>query len=122
MEQHLLEFHATNPLNFWSPSLVQNLYILFMMTLVNVLFVLAAWFVIRYLKKFYGERQIPKEWVVFWWAFVFYSLHEIVEMIGLYQWIHGQVFVFLYFSIEIIAVVLLTWGCYLLVKKYASNE
>ena len=119
---HFFEIHLTNPLTFWSSSVIQNLYIFFMISLTTVIFILAAWFIILYLKKFYGERPIPKEWKVFWWAFVFFALHEVVEMLALYQWLHGQFFVFLFFAVEIVSVILLVWGCYLLVKTYALKR
>ena len=119
---HLLEFHATNPFNFWSPSFFQNLYIFSLITLTVLLFILAAWFIINYLRRFYGERPIPKEWKIFWWAFVFFAIHEVQEMLLLYQWVHGQIFVVLFFLVEILAVILLTWGCYLLVKTYVLKR
>ena len=53
-----LEFNATNPFTFWSPSFIQNLYIFSMIIGLNVLFILAAWQIIRYLKRFYGERRV----------------------------------------------------------------
>lgn len=119
---HLFEFHLTNPLSFWSPSPVQNLYIFSLITLTVVLFILAAWFIVRYLKEFYGERPIPREWKIFWWAFVFFAVHEVQEMIFLYQWVHGKIFTFLFFVVEIASVVLLVWGCYLLVKTYVLKR
>lgn len=117
-----LEFHATDPLTFWSPSFIQNIYIVSMIFLINVIFILAAWFIIRYLKGFYRERPVPKEWMVFWWAFVFYSLHEVLEFAGLYQWMLGKVFFVLFTAAEITSVALLTWGCYLLVKTYVLKR
>lgn len=117
-----LEFNSTNPFTFWSPSFVQNLYIFFLITLVCTIFVLAAWFILRYLKKFYGERPIPKEWMVFWWAFVFFALHEVIEFVSLYQWISGKVYFVFMTTAEIASVVLLTWGCYLLVKTYVLKR
>ncbi|MBI4101505.1 MAG: hypothetical protein HY443_00880 [Candidatus Nealsonbacteria bacterium] len=119
---HFFEFHLTNPFNFWGPSIAQNVYILALISLTTIVFILAAWFILLYLKTFYGERAVPREWMVFWWAFVFFALHEIFEVLSLYQWIHGLFFVFLYFAIEIAAVVLLTWGCYLLVKTYVLKR
>lgn len=122
MDLHFLEFHATNPFSFWGPSLALNLHVFSMMALEKSFYVLSAWFIIRYLRKFYGERPVPKEWMVFWWAFAVYSLHEVVEMIALYQWIHGEIFWLFFFTIEISAAVLLTWGCYLLVKTYVLKK
>jgi hypothetical protein len=118
----LLEFHATNPFTFWSPSFLQNLYIFSLIILVTLLFSLAAWFIILYLRRFYGERKVPKEWSVFWWALFFFALHEILEFVGLYQWILGKAFFVFLSGVEITSVVLLTWGCYLLVKTYVLKK
>lgn len=118
----LLKLHLTNPFNFWSPSLIQNVYIFSMIALLSILFILAAWFIISYLKRFYGERPVPKEWKIFWWAFVFYTLHEVLEFIGIYQWMLGKVFFILLTTSEIASVILLTWGCYLLVKTYVLKR
>ena len=93
-----LEFNAVNPLTFWSSSSIQNLYIFSMIVILNVLFILAAWCIIRYLKRFYGERPVPKEWMIFWWAFIFYALHEVLEFVGLYQWMLGKVFFVFFMS------------------------
>lgn len=117
-----LEFHTTNPFTFWSPSFIHNLYIFSIIVGLNILFILAAWQILRYLKGFYGDRPVPKEWMVFWWSFIFYSLHEALEFIGLYQWVLGKVFYVFLTSVEIASVVLLTWACYLLVKKYVPQE
>lgn len=119
---HFFEFHLTSPLDFFGPSLPLNIYIFSLISLTTIAFIFAAWFILRYLNNFYGERTVPREWKVFWWAFVFFALHEVVEMIAIYQWIHGQFFVFLFFAVEIAAVILMTWGCYLLVKTYVLKR
>ena len=123
MGEHLFEIHTTNPLTFWGPNMISaNVYIFSLMVAEKVLYALGAWFVIRYLNKFYGERLTPKEWKVFWWAFVIYSFHEVVEMIALYQWMHGELFWLILFSIEITSAVLITWGCYLLARTYVLKK
>ncbi len=122
MVEHLFEFHATNPLTYISSSVALNLFFFSMMFAEKTLYILGAWFVIRYLNKFYGERLIPKEWKVFWWAFVIYSFHEVVEMIAIYQFMHGEIFWAMLFSIEITSAVLMTWGCYLLARTYVLKK
>ena len=118
-----LQFNVVNPLTFWDPNLIGlNVYIFGLMVTEKTLYTIAAWLIVRYLKKFYGERAIPREWRIFWWSFIFYSLHEVIELVMIYQWIQGQLFWLFLFVVEITAAALLTWACYLLAKTYALEK
>jgi hypothetical protein len=81
-------------------------------------FGVAAYYIIKYLRKFYGERPIPEEWRVFWWAMVWGTVHELIEVPLLYQWIVGQVWLIIFFIVQIFAGIYLIKGSYLLAKKY----
>ncbi|MFQ6049752.1 MAG: hypothetical protein ACE5J0_01800 [Candidatus Paceibacterales bacterium] len=114
-----LEFHLTNILSYYGfASPLVNLGFIFGMSAATFLYILVTWFIIRYLKQFYGERPVPREWKIFWWAFIFYNLHEILEIIGVYQFVLGKAFFVFLTTTEITSAVLLTWACYLLVKTY----
>jgi hypothetical protein len=113
-----LEFHFSDISTWFGPSLALNLYILSIMILLNVVYITGSTFMIFYLRRFYGKRKIPREWNIFWWAFVAYCLHEFLEMLLAWQWIIGQVAVVLLASSEIISVIFLTYAAYLLAKKY----
>lgn len=116
-----LEFHLPNFLTwFGAPTL--SLYVLFLIIVVNVSFIASAGFIFAYLKKYYGARPIPKEWLVFWSSFIFYCAHEILEALGLFQLMVGSAYVVLLSLAEIGSIVLLTWGCYLLVKTYVLGR
>ncbi len=118
-----LQFNVVNPLTFWGPNLIGlNIYIFSLMVAEKTLYTVAAWLIFRYLKKFYGGRPVPREWKIFWWSFIFYSLHEVIELVMIYQWIQGRLFWLSLFIIEITAASLLTWACYLLAKTYAFKE
>jgi len=114
----LLEFNAVNPLTYAGPLLGLNLYILLMHVPIIFGFGIAAYYIIRYLKKFYGQRPIPEEWKTFWWAMVWGTIHELIEVPILYQLIVGQIIVMLFFVIQIVAGIYLIRGSYLLAKKY----
>lgn len=117
-----LEFHIPDIHNWFGPSVVLNLYILGNMIFLNALYVLGAAFIFLYLKRFYGERPIPQEWKIFWGGFIFYCLHELIETIGGWQLMVGQVYVVLLSLAEISAAILLAVGSYLLVKKYVLER
>ncbi|MCD6233004.1 hypothetical protein J7J81_01290 [bacterium] len=113
----LLEFHALNPLNF-APSIGLSLYMILVHIPIVGGFAFAAIYIIKYLKKFYGSRPIPLEWKVFWTALIWATIHELIEVPLLYQWVVGQVLLIVFFFVQIIAGVYLVWGAYLLAKKY----
>ncbi len=112
----ILELHAINPLTI-APFGI-SLYYLLMHIPIIFGFGMAAYWVIKYLKKFYAERPIPGEWKFFWLAMVWGTGHELIETPLLYQWIVGQVFLIAYFVVEIVAGIYLIRGSYLLAKKY----
>lgn len=112
----ILEFNAVNPLAIGPFGF--SLYVLLVHIPIILGFVSGAYWIIRYLKKFYGERPIPEEWKVFWLAMVWGVIHELIEVPILYQWIVGQVLVIVFFIVQVIASVYLIRGSYLLAKKY----
>jgi len=115
----ILEFHAINPLAIGPFGM--SLYFLLMHIPIIGGFGAAAYYIIKYLRRFYGERPIPKEWKFFWLAIVWTTIHEIIEMPILYQWIVGQVLLITFFIIQVIASVYLVRGSYLLAKKYIAR-
>jgi len=115
----ILELHAINPLTI-APFGI-GLYYLLMHIPIIFGFGMAAYWVIKYLKKFYADRPIPEEWKFFWLAMVWGTVHELIETPLLYQWIIGQFFLVLYFVVEIVAGIYLIRGSYLLAKKYITR-
>ena len=115
----ILEFHAINPLAIGPFGM--SLYFLLMHIPIIGGFGAAAYYIIKYLRRFYGERPIPEEWKFFWLAIVWTTIHEIIEMPILYQWIVGQVLLITFFIIQVIASVYLVRGSYLLAKKYIAR-
>ncbi|MFC1663553.1 hypothetical protein ACFL0A_00240 [Patescibacteria group bacterium] len=114
----ILEFHAINPLTYPSPFLLSNLRFLLSQVVVVLSFAFAAFYIIKYLRKFYGERQIPEEWKIFWVAMVLGTVHELIEVPLLYQWVVGQVLLVVFFIIQVVAGIYLIKGSYLLAKKH----
>jgi len=114
----ILEFHAVNPLTYLGPMLGPNLIVLLAHIPIVFGFAMAAYYIIRYSKKFYGERPIPGEWKIFWSAMIWGTIHELIEVPILYQWIIGQVLLIAFFIIQLIAGIYLVRGSYLLAKKY----
>jgi len=114
----ILEFYISNPLNF-APTLGLGLYVILMHIPIVGGFAMAAFYIIKYLKKFYGERPTPQEWKIFWLALIWMTIHELIEVPILYQWVVGQVLLIAFFFIQIIAGIYLVWGSYLLAKKYS---
>jgi len=84
-------------------------------------FLLAAYFIIKYLRRFYGDRPIPKEWNIFWLAVVWGTVHEVWEMAMIYGWVTGLAVKPIYLVIQIIAGIYLIIGSYLLAKKYITR-
>ena len=115
----ILEFHAVNPLAIG--PLGMSLYFLLMHIPIVGGFGMAAYYIIKYLRKFYGERQIPEEWKFFWLAMVWTTVHELIEMPILYQWVVGQVLLIIFFIVQIMASIYLIRGSYLLAKKYIAK-
>jgi len=116
----ILEFNAVNPLNYpFGPMLGMNLFCLLIHIPIVGGFVMAAYYIVRYLKKFYGERPISEEWRNFWMAMVWGTVHELIETLILYQWVVGQVLMIVFFVVQVVAGVYLIRGSYLLAKKYA---
>lgn len=113
----ILEFYISNPLNF-APTLGLSLYVILMHIPIVGGFGMAAFYIVKYLKKFYGERPIPQEWKIFWLALIWTTIHELIEVPMLYQWVVGQVLLIVFFFIQIIAGIYLMWGSYFLAKKY----
>lgn len=113
----VLEFHLVNPLTYFGPIGV-SLYIFLMHIPIVFGFGMAAYYIIKYLKKFYGERPIPEEWKFFWLAMVWMTAHELIEVPILYQWIIGQILLIVFFIIQMVAGIYLVRGSYLLAKKY----
>jgi hypothetical protein len=112
----LLEFHIVNPLAMGPLGI--SLYFLLMHIPIVGGFGMAAFYIIKYLGRFYGERPIPEEWKIFWMAMVWGTVHELIEVPILYQWMIGQVLLIIFFIIEVIAGIYLIRGSYLLAKKY----
>lgn len=78
----------------------------------------SAYYVIKYLKSFYKDRPVPKEWHCFWLAMLWGTLHELIEMAMLYRVIGGQLTLMIFFIIQVVAGIYLISGSYLLAKKY----
>jgi hypothetical protein len=114
----ILEFHAINPLTYLGPALGMNLYLILIHIPIVFGFGAAAYWIIKYLRKFYGNRPIPEEWRFFWMAMVWGTIHELIEVPILYQMAIGQVVLFIFFIIQAIAGIYLIRGSYLLAKKY----
>ena len=114
----ILEFYAINPFTYLGPALFPNLQALLFHIPIVLGFVAAAYYITRYLKKFYGERPIPEEWKLFWMAMVWGAIHELIEVPLLYQWAVGQLLLITFFVVQIIAGIYLIRGSYLLAKKY----
>jgi len=115
----ILEFHAINPLTYpFGPMFGMNLYVLLIHIPIVFGFGVAAYYIIKYLRKFYADRPIPEEWRLFWWAMVWGTIHELIEAPILYQWIIGQVLLIVFFIIQVVASIYLIRGSYLLAKKY----
>jgi len=116
----ILEFNAVNPLTYpFGPTMLgMNLYVLLIHIPIVFGFGAAAYYIIKYLRKFYAERSIPEEWKIFWWAMVWSVIHELIEVPILYQWIIGQVLVIVFFVVQMIASIYLIRGSYILAKKY----
>ena len=112
----ILEFHAVNPLAIGPFGM--SLYFLLMHIPIVGGFGMAAYYIIKYLKKFYAERPIPEEWKMFWMAMLWGTVHELIEVPILYQWIVGQILLIAFFVIQIVAGIYLLGGSYLLAKKY----
>lgn len=116
----ILEFNAVNPLIYpFGPMLPMNLFVLLVHIPIVFGFGAAAYWIIAYLKKFYGERPIPEEWRNFWMAMVWGMVHELIETLILYQWVVGQLLMVVFFVVQVVAGVYLIRGSYLLAKKYA---
>lgn len=114
----ILEFYAVNPLTYLGPALGPNILTLVLHIPIIFGFALAAYYIIKYLRKFYGERPVPEEWKLFWMAMIWGTVHELIEVPLLYQWIVGQILLIVFFIIQIVAGVYLIKGSYLLAKKY----
>ena len=121
MPMPILEFNAVNPLTYLGPILGMNLLVLLIHIPIVGGFGMAAYYIIRYLKKFYGERPIPKEWKLFWLAMVWGTIHELIEVPLLYQWVIGQIFLITFFVVQIITGIYLIRGSYLLAKSYSER-
>ena len=115
----ILELHAINPLTI-APFGI-SLYYLLMHIPIIFGFGMTAYWIIKYLKKFYADRPIPEEWKVFWLAMVWGTIHELIEVPILYQWIVGQVLLIVFFFVQIVASIYLIRGSYLLAKKYITK-
>jgi len=112
----ILEFYAVNPLAIGPFGM--SLYFLLVHIPIVGGFGAAAYWIIKYLKKFYADRPIPEEWKLFWMAMVWGTIHELIEVPILYQWIIGQILLIVFFIIQVVASIYLIRGSYLLAKKY----
>ena len=112
----ILEFYAVNPLAIGPFGM--SLYFLLIHIPIVGGFGMAVYYIIKYLRRFYGERPIPEEWKMFWLAIVWSTIHELIEMPILYQWVVGQVLWIVFFIVQVIASIYLIRGSYLLAKKY----
>ncbi len=88
----ILELNAVNPLLYpFGPAIPKNFFVLLIHIPIVGGFGMAAYYIMKYLKRFYGQRPIPKEWKVFWWAMILGTIHELIEISMLYQWIVGKI-------------------------------
>lgn len=117
-----LEFHAVNPLTYLGPALGMNIYLILIHIPIVFGFGAAAYWIVKYLRKFYGTRPIPEEWKFFWMAMVWGTIHELIEVPILYQWVSGQVLLIIFFIIQAVAGVYLIKESYLLAKKYIFKK
>jgi|SRR6056297_67901 len=111
-----LELHFVNPLEFGSLSF--SIFMLMMHIPIVVGFGASAFYIIKYLRKYYGERPVPDEWRYFWLAILWGTLHQLIEIPILYQWMVGKVIVATFIFIQIVGGFYLIKGTYLLSKKY----
>ena len=119
MSLPILEFNSVNPLIYPFGSMpAMNLFVFLVHIPIVFGFGTAAYWIIGYIKKFYGGRPIPEEWRSFWMAMVWGTIHELIETLILYQWVVGQVLMIVFFVVQVIAGIYLIWGSYLLAKKY----
>jgi len=112
----ILEFYAVNPLAIGPFGM--SLYFLLIHIPIIGGFGMAVYYIIKYLRRFYGERPIPEEWKMFWLAIVWCTIHELIEVPILYQWVVGQALWIVFFFVQVIASIYLIRGSYLLAKKY----
>jgi hypothetical protein len=112
----ILELHLVNPLSIGPFGM--SLYFLLMHIPIVLGFAASAYWIIKYLRTFYQSRPIPEEWRFFWLAMVWGTVHELIEVPILYQWVIGQVLLVVFFVIQVIAGIYLVRGSFLLAKKY----
>ncbi|GEM_PF-1815450 len=111
-----LELHLTNPLEFG--SLFFSLFLAMMHIPIIIGFGTSTFLIIKYLRKYYGERPIPDEWRYFWLAMLWGTLHQLIEVPIIYQWAVGKALIIAFIFIQIVGGIYLIKGSYLLSKKY----
>jgi hypothetical protein len=117
MPMPILEFNAVNPLTYIGPFGF-SVFVLVVHIPIVFGFGVAAYYIVKYWRAFYGTRPIPEEWKNFWLAMVWGTIHELIETILLYQWVVGQVLLIVFFIVQVVAGIYLIKGSYLLAKRY----
>ncbi|MFQ6049753.1 MAG: hypothetical protein ACE5J0_01805 [Candidatus Paceibacterales bacterium] len=85
----------------------------------SVWFVLAVYFLLRYLRGFYGPRMIPLSWLLLVSGLIITNLAEIGENFVFHEWPYFGILehFFLLGLPHLWGVILLLWGARLLLKK-----
>lgn len=80
-------------------------------------FFISGIFIYLYYKKFYEVTEAPKGWKFFFMGLILSGLYHLLKIPFTYKWIYGDIFTLLFLVFQVIVVVILIYGLYLLKKS-----
>lgn len=85
-------------------------------------FIVAAYYLIQYTKRFFAGRKIPKSWKFILWGIFITAIAEVGEILGFYEWPNPGFFEmnFLLVIPHALGGLLIGLGAYFLYKEVTS--
>ena len=80
-------------------------------------FYMAGIFIYKYYKKLHEIGDVPKGWKYFFIGLILSSLYQFLKVPFTYKWIYGNIYLSMFLIFQVIVVMILTYGLYLLRKE-----
>ena len=114
----LIEFRYIDPLSQFGSI---NWLVLETSIVAIIGFFIAAFFVNKYYRKFYGVTEAPKGWKMFFRGLVLSGLYQLLKVPFTYSWVTGDLPLAIFLIFQIAAIGVLLYGLYLMNKEVSMS-
>lgn len=110
----IIGFRFTDPLSMFG---MLNFMVLASGIISIIGFYIAGIFIYKYYKKLHEVGEVPRGWKYFFIGLILSSLYQLLKVPFTYKWIYGNIYLMMFLIFQIIVVLILAYGLYLLKKE-----